>query len=414
MPAAPSFDRRAATATCRGCGHAGLAPVIDFGLMPASDGFVAVGHAGVQAPLALAFCPACALAQLLDTRPPAELFGADYIYLSSMSGSVATEAAANAAQLVERYRLTQQSFAVEIACNDGYLLRHLDARGIRCLGVEPAPVPAAAARANGIAVIESFFSPDLAREIAHDHGGADIAIANNVLAHVPDPNALASAMALLLAAGGQAVLEVHSLAALVENLQFDTIYHEHASYFSATSAAHLFRRHGLTLLDVEPIALQGGSLRLHLGRDGTPSDAVARQLDLEATAGVADGTALTLFAERVQEVIATLRQMLLSLAAEGKAIAAYGAAAKGTMLLNHIGLDRGVIARVADRNPHKQGRNVPGVGIPIVAPEALFADPPDVVLLLPWNLRDEILDVLAPLRARGTRVIVPLPRPEIL
>jgi hypothetical protein len=275
-------------------------------------------------------------------------------------------------------------------------------------------VPAAAARKSGIEVIETFFSTEVAASLIARGFRPDIVIANNVLAHVPDPSDLAAGIALLAGDHGRAVVEVHSLMDLIGKLQFDTIYHEHSSYFSATSVEAIFRRHGLALADVERISLQGGSLRLYFERGTGPSPRVSELLAEEARSGVADGSALHKFARQTTERVAELRQQILSLVAEGRRIAAYGAAAKGTMLLNHIGLDERTIPFVADRNPHKQGRRVPGVRIPIVAPDRLFLARPDFVLLLPWNLRDEILPILEPLRRQGTRIMVPLPDMEIV
>ncbi|MEX2129643.1 MAG: class I SAM-dependent methyltransferase [Xanthobacteraceae bacterium] len=413
---APEFAARCKAARCRACGRPGLRPVVDFGMMPLSDGFAPADAAAVDArePLALAFCAGCGLAQLLDTLSPSRLFGPDYVYLSSVSATLAEAAQVNAEELSSRYGLGKNSLVVELACNDGGLLRHFAAREISVLGIEPAPIPAAAAREAGVPLLESFFSFDLARELVARGVKPDLVIANNVVAHVPDPHDFVAGVASLLAPGGTAVVEVHSLASLVAQGQFDTIYHEHASYFSATSIAALFRRHRLELVDVKEAPLQGGSLRLHFTRDVSPSRNVSDQLAAEARAGIADGSALATFAKQVARSVARIRSVLTGFASEGCSIAAYGAAAKGTMLLNHVGLGERVIRYVVDRNPHKQGRRVPGVKVPICSLERLLAEPPDVILILPWNLRDEIVASLEPLRKKGVRLVVPLPDVEIL
>ena len=411
-----SFAKRCGAAHCRGCKRIGLHPVADFGAMPLSDGFApaSTNYPDPRAPLALAVCASCGLTQLLDTLPLEQLFGPNYVYLSSVSTTIVDAARANAEALITQYRLGRDDLIVELACNDGYLLRHFAARGIPVLGIEPAPVPAAATRSAGIDLVESFFSLNLARDLAGRGRRPRLVIANNVVAHVPDPNDLVAGIAALLAENGVAVVEVHSLADLVAKSQFDTIYHEHASYFSATSIAILFRRHGLQLIDLVRIPQQGGSLRMHFARTGQPSAGVAAQLAEEARTGVADGAALTGFAERVAATVDRLRRLILGFAADDRRVAAYGAAAKGTMLLNHLGFDERIIGYVIDRNPHKQGRRVPGVRIPIAGPERLVTEPPDVILLLPWNLRDEILPALESFRLKGTRIIVPLPEVEVL
>ena len=323
--------------------------------MPSSDAFLEPGKPDALTPLRLAYCPGCALAQLLETPSREELFGETYLYLSSFSGAVAREAEANAASLIDRCRLGAASQVLEIACNDGYLLRHFAGRGIGVLGVEPSPVPAAAARNQGFEIVEQFFSLELATDLAGRGVRPDLVIANNVMAHVPDPGDLAAGIAHILSPEGTAVVEVHALSDLVEKLQFDTIYHEHASYFSATSIAALFARHGLVLTDLVHIPLQGGSLRLYFKQSGAPSRQVLDQMAREAASGIADGSALRTFAKRVEIAIAALKRCLTQRAAEGQSIIAYGAAAKGTMLLNHLALGPETIAYVVDQNPHKQG-----------------------------------------------------------
>lgn len=365
-------------------------------------------------PLDVALCRRCALAQIVETVPPEALFVDDYHYYSSYSETLLEASRRLAERLVASLGLDGSSLVVEVASNDGYLLQYFRDRGVPVLGIDPSPGPARAARANGIPTLKAFFGRDLARGLRAEGKTADLVVANNVLAHVPDLDGFVEGLRLLLKEDGTIVAEVGYLGDLVDRCAFDTIYHEHHCYFSVTALDTLFRRHGLYLHDLERIPAQGGSLRLHVGKTERDSAAVREHLAREREEGLTRPEYFEGFAARVEAVRDRLVSLVERLRAEGARIAAYGAAAKGSAMLNYAGLGPDRIEFVVDRNPHKQGRYVPGVRIPIRDPAEILRESPDYLLILPWNLLDEIAGQQAAYRERGGRFIVPVPWPTVL
>jgi SAM-dependent methyltransferase len=366
-------------------------------------------------PLTLAFCRRCALVQILETVPPEQLFR-EYLYFSSFSEALVRHAQSIAEGVIRSQRLDETSLVVEIASNDGYLLQHCVAAGIPVLGIEPARNIAQVASSRGIPTLSEFFSADLATELVRQGRRADVIIANNVIAHVPDINGVMRGVCTLLKRDGVFVMETPYVRDLIDHLEFDTIYHEHVFYYSLTALEALFRRNGLAAAHVERVPIHGGSLRVTVRHAGTEGDAptVAAMLEEEAEWGVADDRYYRHFGDRVRSLRRQLCSMLEELKASGKRLAAYGAAAKGSTLLNYMGIDRHLLDFVVDRSTYKQGRYMPGVHLPIHAPEALLTEKPDYVLLLTWNFADEIVAQQAEYRRRGGKFIIPVPAPRVI
>lgn len=412
-----AFATAAGDTHCISCGRKGLQPVIDLGLMPRSDGLLdsaGTDRALLCHPLRVGFCPNCTLVQLLETLPPEKMFGTDYLYFSSYSDDLLKHSRDHAQRLIEARELGADDLVVEIASNDGYMLRNFREAGIPVLGIDPAEKQAEAARAQGIETLTEFFGLEIGQRLAAQGRKASVIIANNVVAHVEDQNDLVAGMRALLRDNGQVVVEFPYVRDLVEKTEFDTIYHEHRCYFSVTSAARLFARHGLYLNDVRRVPIHGGSLRLTFGTENAPADAVAEILEEERALGIDGFDYYRDFGDRVRNFREAARGKMLEIKRAGHRIAAYGAAAKGTILLNYLGLDGRVIDYVVDRNPHKQGKFVPGVDVEIGAPERLMADRPDYVLILPWNFRDEIVRQQSEFLEGGGRFIVPIPDMEVI
>ena len=359
----------------------------------------------------------CFLVQLDAVAAPEELFG-DYSYFSSYSESWLKHAQAYAAGMIERFRFDIRSLVVEVASNDGYLLQYFRERGIPVLGIEPARNVARAAEGKGIPTLARFFGKALAGELAASGQQAELIVGNNVLAHVPDLDDFVGALQLLLKPGGVCTLEFPHLLRLIEGNQFDTIYHEHLSYFSFAAAEEILLRHRLAVFDVEEIPTHGGSLRVfagHAGEDArTPTPRAFQLKQREIEAGMRQPGTYAGFEERVRECKRALLELLTGLKRAGKSVVAYGAPAKGNTLLNYCGVGRDFLDYTVDLNPHKQGRFLPGTHLPIYAPERIRQTRPDYVLLLPWNLRDEIVSQLREIRQWGGRFIVPIPQAEII
>jgi SAM-dependent methyltransferase len=354
------------------------------------------------------------LVQILEILPPQELFGAEYLYFSSYSQDLLEHSRANAHELISRCTFNSASLVVELASNDGYLLRNFVERGIRVLGIEPAPKQAEIARMAGVETLNEFFTEELGKELKREGHVADLVIANNVVAHVSNPNDFIAGIRVLLKDDGLVVVEFPYVRDLIEHGEFDTIYHEHLCYFSVTSANALFRRHGLYINAVRRIPLHGGSLRLYVETVERPDKSVREILTDERDVGINSYRYYLGFAKRVCEFRSAARKLIGSLKSDGKRIAAYGAAAKGTIMLNYLGLSDGTLDYVVDKNIHKHGMYMPGVRLRVDDPKRLMDDRPDYVMILPWNFRDEIIRQNQPYHEAGGRFIVPIPNLEIV
>jgi SAM-dependent methyltransferase len=388
---------------------------VDLGTAPPSNAFLSLDEllkSELHFPLKLHTCHACLLVQVDEVQAHTALFAPDYVYFSSYSASWLAHAQRYVERAVARLALDQRSLVVEIASNDGYLLQYVGARGIPCVGIEPTIGTAEAARRRNIETIAEFFGHAFARRFVEDRRRADLIIANNVLAHVPDLNDFVAGMSTLLAAQGVITIEFPHLQNLVEYHQFDTIYHEHFSYFSLHTARSVFAAHGLRIWDVEALPTHGGSLRIwacHSGSEHRDTPAVAALLDAESAAGMLSMDYYRGFQAHADAAKNGLLDFLLRQRRAGRIVAGYGAAAKGNTLLNYAGVRRDLLPYVVDASPHKQGRYLPGSRIPVVAEDRLRDERPDVVLILPWNLRTEIVNQLAYVRAWGGRFATAIP-----
>lgn len=406
------------TVGCRACNSPNRIEILSFGDMPLSNGLLSEAQTrGPEArfPLTLLFCPACSLVQIRETVDPAVLFSADYPYFSSVSDAWVQHCRANALELIETRHLGPESLVVEIASNDGYLLRNYVNAGVPVLGIDPAAGPAAAAREAGVPTREAFFGRDYAHALAQDGIHADVVHANNVLAHVADLPGFVDGVGRLLKEGGVAVIEVPYVRDMIDHCEFDTIYHEHMSYFSVTAVTRLLAQHGLILTDVRQLPTHGGSLRLYVQKSGEPSAKVKQLLDEERALGLDQSAYYRDFADRVAAVRRHLTELLASLRSSGKRIAGYSVSAKGTILLNSAGIDGRLIDYLVDRSRHKQGKYMPGVHLPVYDTAKLLEEPmPDYLLLLAWNFKDEIMRQQQEYISRGGRFIVPIPEPAIV
>jgi SAM-dependent methyltransferase len=396
-------------------------PFIDLGAAPPSNAYLtadALNGPETWYPLRVLVCATCWLVQTEDHAGREELFSADYAYFSSTSTSWLAHAKAYAEAMAARFGLTSGSMVVEVAANDGYLLQYVKALGIPCYGIEPTASTAAAARDKGIEIDERFFGVALARELAAAGRGADLMAANNVLAHVPDINDFAAGFAALLKPAGVATFEFPHLLRLVQESQFDTIYHEHYSYLSLTSVARIFEANGLRCFDVEELPTHGGSLRVYAQRADTGphemSSRLAALLAREADAGMTAAAFYSGFQPRAEKVKDDLVAFLIDAKRQGLKVGAYGAAAKGNTLMNFAGIRPDLVPYVVDRAAAKQGKFMPGSRIPIVDEAHLKADRPDVVLILPWNIRDEVMQQLAYIRDWKARFVTAVPELAIV
>ena len=401
---------------CRGCAAALSLPLIDLGTAPPSNDYLRADQLDQSeqwVPLRVMVCQYCWLVQTEDYCAADSLFDADYAYFSSYSSSWLAHAERYVAQMIERFGLSAQSRVVEIAANDGYLLQYVARRGIPCLGVEPTASTARAAREKGLEIRELFFGEQTAQALAEQGWAADLMAANNVLAHVPDINDFLKGFATLLKPAGVATFEFPHLLRLMAEQQFDTLYHEHYSYLSLTTVQSLCERNGLEVFDVEELPTHGGSLRLYVQRlDGPrrpPAAAVGTLLAREVAAGMRTSEYYASLAPAAVRIKHELLRFLLQARAEGKWVVGYGAAAKGNTLLNYAGVRPDLLAWIADANPHKQGKYLPGSRIPIVAPQRITEERPDYLLVLPWNLLTEVTEQQAQIREWGGRFAVAVP-----
>jgi SAM-dependent methyltransferase len=402
---------------CRHCARALSTPLIDLGSAPPSNAYLseAALHGPEQwFPLRVLVCDRCRLVQTEDFAAHDALFTEDYAYFSSFSQSWLEHSRTYAGKMIERLGLDDGSMVVEVASNDGYLLQYFAEAGIACLGIEPTHSTAEAARARGIASVEEFFGAALAERLVAQGFAADLTAANNVLAHVPDINDFVAGFARLLKPSGVATFEFPHLLRLIAECQFDTIYHEHFSYLSLLAVERIFAANGLTVVDVETLPTHGGSLRVFARRsDSNPGPASAGVEAVraeEALAGIADAAFYGALQAQAEAIRDALLLFLIAAKHEGRKVAAYGAAAKGNTLLNFAGVRPDLLPYVVDLNPAKAGKYMPGSRIPIVGEAHLLADRPDHILILPWNLKHEIVAQLAPAREWGARFVVAIPR----
>jgi len=400
---------------CRFCGEQLIHPFIDLGSAPPSNAYLSkedLSQPELYYPLKLFVCHRCWLVQTEDYARADELFRPDYAYFSSVSTSWLDHAAQYSAMICDRLQLDNSSFVIEVASNDGYLLKNFVARNIPCLGIEPTESTAAAAEKLGIPVIRKFFGVTLAQQLRNEGKQADLIIGNNVYAHVPDINDFTAGLKTALKPGGTITLEFPHLLRLIEYTQFDTIYHEHYSYFSLHTVSRIFGKAGLRIFEVEELSTHGGSLRIYGCHDEDkrpPLPSVSSLLAKEESHGLQNLKTCSVFQQQADRLKNGLLTFLVEKKREGKRVVAYGAAAKGNTLLNYAGIKKDLIAYVCDAAPSKQGKFLPGSRIPILPSTALKEDKPDVVLVLPWNIADEILDQHAYVHEWGGMFFVAVP-----
>lgn len=405
---------------CRHC-QAGLdLLLIDLGSSPPSNAYLteaALDRAEVSLPLRVLVCESCWLVQTEDFAQADALFDADYAYFSGFSSRWLAHCHAYCREMIERFSLGSTSRVVEVASNDGSLLQYFANAGVDCLGVEPTASTAAAARDKGLTIVESFFGVELAQQVVKEYGPADLTAANNVLAHVPDINDFVAGFAVLLKPEGVATFEFPQVRQLVDLNQFDTIYHEHFSYLSLIATTRIFEANGMSVFDVQPLPTHGGSLRVFAQRSDSEihktTARVKESLAAEREAGIDSPAYYRGFQQRADRVKNELLDYLNEAKSEGRGVAAYGAAAKGNTLLNYAGIGPDLLRCVADKNPAKQGKFLPGSRIPIVDPNQLKVARPDDVLILPWNIKDEVIDQLRSTLEPGTRMLVAIPQLEV-
>jgi SAM-dependent methyltransferase len=403
---------------CRFCGAALAATAVDLGMSPLCERFLRADQLDEMEPffpLRVLVCERCWLVQLAEYVAPEEIFG-EYAYFSSYSDSWVAHARRYAERMIEDLSLDGTSLVVELGSNDGYLLRHFVERSVPVLGIEPARNVSAAALERGVPTLNRFFGRSLADELRSDGRRADLIVGNNVLAQVPNVNDFVAGIERLLAPHGLVTIEVPHLLRLLDGLQFDTIYHEHFSYFSLAAAQRIFGAHGLDVVDVEELSTHGGSLRLHFRHRGSaiPTSRVEEILARERSAGLETLEPYRRFGRAVADLKAALLELLIGERRAGRRVAGYGAPGKANTLLNYCGIRTDLLAYTVDRNPYKHGRFTPGTHIPIRPVDELDADRPDDIWILPWNLTDEIRAQLEGRTSWGARFIAAIPSPRFV